>query len=70
MAATQRITIGFQGGPVLPVRVGADALEKLRAALSSGDWHELATDDGTVTLNLSQVIYLNVDAEDQRVGFS
>lgn len=70
MATSTRITIGFQGGPVLPLRVTAEALERLRAALTSGEWHEVATEDGAVTLNLSQVIYLNVDADEPRVGFS
>lgn len=65
----QRISIGFQGGQVLAARVGADALKDLRRALEDGGWHELATDDGTVALNLRQVVYVNVDSDEHRVGF-
>lgn len=70
MASTQRINLGFQGGQVLPLRVTAEALQGLRRALEKGEWHELTTEDGAVTLNLSQVVYLDVDADERGVGFS
>ena len=65
----QRISIGFAGGQVLSARVGADELKKLRRALEGGGWHELGTEEGTVALNLATVVYVNVDADDHRVGF-
>jgi hypothetical protein len=66
----QRISIGFQGGQVLAARVAPDDLKGLRRALDSGRWHELATaDQGTVALNLAQVVYVNVEADDHTVGF-
>ena len=65
----QRISIGFQGGQVLTARVPSDELKKLRRALDGGSWHELGTEDGTVALNLAQVVYVNVDADEHRVGF-
>jgi hypothetical protein len=65
----QRISIGFQGGQVLTARVGPDELKTLRRALDGGGWHELETDDGTVALNLAQVVYVNVDSDEHRVGF-
>jgi len=68
----RRIDIGFQGGQVLPARVKQDDYDKLRKSLegSSPDgWHVLDTQDSQVALDLSQVVYLRVDTEEQRVGF-
>ena len=65
----QRISIGFQGGQVLSARVPVDELKKLRRALDGGGWHELGTEDGTVALNLAQVVYVNVDSDEHTVGF-
>ena len=47
----------------------ADELKKLRRALEGGGWHELDTEEGTVALNLATVVYVNVDADEHRVGF-
>ena len=73
MAETpRRIDIGFQGGQVLSVRVARDAYDGLKSALESdrsGRWHELKTQDSDVSLDLSQVVYVRLDTEDQRVGF-
>ena len=65
----QRISVGFQGGQVLAARVAVDDLKELRRALESGGWHELQTEEGTVALNLGQVVYVNVDSDEHRVGF-
>jgi hypothetical protein len=68
----RRIDIGFQGGQVLPARVQQEGYEGLRKALedSSADrWHVLDTQDSQVALDLSQVVYLRLDTEEQRVGF-
>ncbi len=67
-----RIDIGFQGGQVLPARVKQDAYQELRKALedsSAERWHVLDTQDSEVALDLSQVVYVRLDTEDQRVGF-
>ncbi len=69
MSDAQRISIGFQGGQVLAVRVSESQLVALTAALGSGVWHELETEDGIVRLDLAQVAYLRADTDDQRVGF-
>ena len=69
---SRRIDIGFQGGPVLPTRVKQSAYESLREALSderSERWFELETIDSKVSVDLSQVVYVRIDTEDQRVGF-
>ena len=65
----QKISIGFDGGQVLGARVVPDELAKLRKALGSMGWHELAAEDGTVALDLSRIVYVLVDHEEHRVGF-
>jgi hypothetical protein len=68
----RRIDIGFQGGQVLPARVKQEAYDQLRKALEDSSpegWHVLETQDSEVALDLSQVVYLRVDTEEQRVGF-
>jgi hypothetical protein len=73
MAETpRRIDIGFQGGQVLPVRVTGEVHDAFRKALSdsgSDRWFELHTQDSEVHIDLSQVVYVRLDTEDQRVGF-
>ena len=67
-----RADIGFQGGQVLSVRVAKDAYDALKSALESERaerWHELKTQDSDISLDLSQVVYVRLDTEDQRVGF-
>jgi hypothetical protein len=69
MARMRRMSIGFQGGQVLALRVGDEQLQELYRALGSGGWHELPTEDGPVRLDLAQVVYVRAEEEDQRVGF-
>jgi hypothetical protein len=69
---SRRIDIGFQGGQVLPARVRQGAFDGLRNALSderAERWFELETQDSKIAIDLSQVIYVRIDTEDQRVGF-
>lgn len=69
---TSRIDIGFQGGQVLPARVRQSAFDGLRAALSdqrAERWFELETVDSKISIDLSQVVYVRIDTEAQRVGF-
>jgi hypothetical protein len=68
----RRIDIGFQGGQVLSVRVTQEVHDGFRQALSdsgSDRWFELRTQDSNVNIDLSQVVYVLIDTEDQRVGF-
>lgn len=65
----RRVSVGFEGGQVLALRVTDEQLEELHRALGSGEWHELDTEDGPVRLNLGQVVYVRTDTGDQRVGF-
>jgi hypothetical protein len=68
----RRIDIGFQGGQVLSVRVSQQVHDAFRKALSnsgSDRWFELETQDSEVHIDLSQVVYVRLDTEDQHVGF-
>jgi hypothetical protein len=69
---SRRIDIGFQGGQVLPARVQQGSFDGLRSALSderSERWFELETQDSKIAIDLSQVVYVRIDTEEQRVGF-
>jgi len=65
----QRVSIGFHGGQVLAVRLSEGSLKDLSKAVGGGGWHELETDDGAVRIRLEQVVYVQVDSDDPRVGF-
>jgi hypothetical protein len=69
MAALRRISIGFQAGQVLALRVEEAQLKALYKALQDGGWHELVSEDGPVRLHLGQVVYVRAEDEDSRVGF-
>jgi hypothetical protein len=65
-----KASIGFVGGQVLAVRVAADALDGLNAALGTpAPWFDLELEDGTVRVALAQIAYVRVDSDEPRVGF-
>lgn len=66
----QRIAVGFAGGQVLNARVSEQVHTDLTKALEGGDeLFSLEAEDGTVLVRTSQVVYVRVEREDQRVGF-
>jgi hypothetical protein len=65
----QKISIGFQGGPVLSARVSPTELRSLRQALGSEGWHDVEAEDATIAVRLDKVVYILVDTEAHRVGF-
>jgi hypothetical protein len=66
----RRVSVGFQGGQVLALRVTDEQLEALHRALGTGGWHELETEEGPVRLDLEQVVYVRSEDSDRGVGFS
>jgi hypothetical protein len=69
---SKRIDIGFQGGQVLPARVKQSSFDALRSSLSderAERWFELETQDSKIAIDLSQVVYVRIDTDEQRVGF-
>ena len=69
MASSSRLSIGFQGGQVLAVRLSDQQLKDLEQALGSQGWHEIQSEDGPVRIDLSQVVYVTSESEEPRVGF-
>lgn len=69
MAGSRRVSVGFQGGQILGLRVSQEQLDALQKALPAGGWHELATDEGPVRLFLGQVVYITADTAEPHVGF-
>jgi hypothetical protein len=68
--AVQRVTIGFTNGTEsLGVRLEDDALDGLLRAVAGGEWHDLTVEDGTIRLNLSQVVYVRTARDEHKVGF-
>jgi hypothetical protein len=67
--ALQRVTIGFTGTQVLGVRLEESDLNALLEALAKGDWYDVTVDDGTIRMNLSQVVYVRTNLDEHRVGF-
>ena len=67
--AHRRVTVGFQGGQVLALRLTEKQLGDLEKALGGEQWLALDTEEGPVRLNLGQVVYLSADSEEPRVGF-
>jgi hypothetical protein len=65
----RRITVGFQGGQALSLRVSDEQLARLYSELGSEGWHEIESEDGPVRLDLAQVIYVRAESEELRVGF-
>jgi hypothetical protein len=68
----RQVEIGFGHGSALRLRLDEPGYDELRRLLSDGGgsrWHELDAADATVTLDLSQVVYLRLDTEPGRVGF-
>jgi hypothetical protein len=68
-ASARRISIGFQGGQVLALRVTDKELKDLYDALGDGGWHEVQTEDGPVRVYVGQVVYISAESDELRVGF-
>ena len=72
MSDTRAVEIGFPAGGGIRLRLTEQQYDELRTALKEGTgarWHEIAATDATVTLDLSQVIFVRLDTEPDRVGF-
>jgi hypothetical protein len=68
-SGARRVTLGFQGGQVLALRVSDKQLEDLNRALGGVGWHALESEDGPVRVDLAQVVYVSADSDEPRVGF-
>ncbi|HEV3283684.1 MAG TPA: hypothetical protein VG010_05735 [Solirubrobacteraceae bacterium] len=68
-SATRRVSIGFEGGQVLSLRVDEKQLQALEHALGGTGWHEILSEDGPVRVNLGQLAYVSADSAEPHVGF-
>jgi hypothetical protein len=68
-AGARRISVGFQGGQTLALRVSDSQLSGLYKALKDGGWYELQSEEGPVRLHVGQLVYVRAEDEDQHVGF-
>jgi hypothetical protein len=70
MASAEKVSIGFSGGQVVEVKIEADKLTDLRKQLDGdGGWFDLETDEGNVSLDLRQVVFLRSAAAPHGIGF-
>jgi hypothetical protein len=66
----ERVEIGFDGGQVIATRLDAKALEALRKAAESGEgWHTVKGEEGEVSLNSGQIVFIRTASPENRVGF-
>ncbi len=68
-SSSRHISIGFQASMPITLRVSQEELDKLLGALGGDGWHDVEGEDGTVRLNLTNVLWVRADREEQRVGF-
>ncbi len=69
--AAGRIEIGFAGGQVVAVRIEEGKLKDLRKALDSADgWGDVETEDGTIALDLRQVVFVRGAPGEHSIGFA
>jgi hypothetical protein len=69
--AAGRVEIGFSGGQVVAVRISEDKAKELRQALDKADgWADIETEDGTVALDLREVVFVRGAPGEHRIGFS
>ena len=65
-----KVDVGFVGGQVLALRLDKGVFDQLRKAVEAdARFYDVDAGESTVTLDLSQVVYLRVETEDHRVGF-
>lgn len=70
MAGATKVSIGFSGGQVVEVRIDEDKLKKLRSELDEADgWSDLETQDGVVSIDLRQVVFIRGAAAAASIGF-
>ena len=70
MTSAEQVSIGFWGGQVVEVRIDDGKLKDLRSALEKKEgWLDLDAEEGMVSIDLSQVVFLRSATTPQRIGF-
>jgi hypothetical protein len=69
--AAGRIEIGFAGGQVVAVRLDEGKFKDLRKAVDNADgWADVETEDGTIALDLRQVVFIRGAPGEHSIGFA
>jgi hypothetical protein len=70
MTSAERVSIGFSGGQIVEVRIDDGKLKDLRKALEKGaGWLDLAAEEGMVSIDLGQVVFIRSATSPSRIGF-
>jgi hypothetical protein len=70
MTSAERVSIGFSGGQIVEVKIDDGNLKDLRRALEKGEgWLDLAAEEGVVSIDLGQVVFLRSATTPSRIGF-
>jgi len=70
MADAERVSIGFNGGQVVEVKLEPQKLKELRKALEKPEgWIDVDTESGNVSLDLRQVCFLRSATAPASIGF-
>ena len=70
MTSAERVSIGFSGGQVVEVRIDDGKLRDLRKALEKADgWLDLDAEEGMVSIDLRQVVFIRSATTPQKIGF-
>jgi hypothetical protein len=72
MPDVRRTEVGFQGGQTLVVRASEESYVALVNALGDDKadrWHTFEAEESHIQIDLSQVVYVQRESGDQKVGF-
>ena len=66
----KRVEIGFDGGQVIAARIETKDLDALKQAAEGGEgWHTVTSEDGELSINLEELVFIRTVNPEQRVGF-
>jgi hypothetical protein len=70
MTSAERVSIGFSGGQVVEVKIDDGTLKELRKALEKAEgWLDLDAEEGMVSIDLTQVVFIRSATTPQKIGF-
>jgi hypothetical protein len=70
MTSAERVSIGFTGGGMVEVRIDDGKLKDLRKALDKAEgWYDIDAEEGSVAIDLSQVVFIRSATTPGRIGF-
>jgi hypothetical protein len=67
--ASRNISLGFTASMPVSIKAPQEELDKLLGALGGEGWHEIKGDDGTMRLNIANVLWVRAEDEEHHVGF-